>query len=103
MIKRLTYHLLLILMFLSINMICNAQSVNELEKQVNKLQSDIKTSQNLLKKTSKNKETTLKEVELLQAQIKKRDDLIKTYEQQLAILNKETKGYKNDVAKLQNE
>lgn len=95
--------MLLILMFFSINMICNAQSVNELEKQVNKLQSDIKTSQSLLKKTSKNKETTLKEVELLQAQIKKRDDLIKTYEQQLAILNKETRGYKNDVARLQNE
>ncbi len=95
--------MLLILMFFSINMICNAQSVNELEKQVNKLQSDIKTSQSLLKKTSKNKETTLKEVELLQAQIKKRDDLIKTYEQQLAILNKETRGYKNDVAILQNE
>ena len=103
MIKKITYHLLLVLMFLSVNMICNAQSVNDLEKQVNKLQSDIKTSQNLLKKTSKNKETTLKEVELLQAQIKKRDDLIKTYEQQLSILNKETKGYKNDVAKLQNE
>lgn len=95
--------MLLILMFFSINMICNAQSINELEKQVNKLQSDIKTSQSLLKKTSKNKETTLKEVELLQAQIKKRDDLIKTYEQQLAILNKETRGYKNDVARLQNE
>lgn len=95
--------MLLILMFFSINMICNAQSVNELEKQVNKLQSDIKTSQSLLKKTSKNKETSLKEVELLQAQIKKRDDLIKTYEQQLAILNKETRGYKNDVARLQNE
>lgn len=103
MIKRFTYLMLLILMFFSINMICNAQSVNELEKQVNKLQSDIKTSQSLLKKTSKNKETTLKEVELLQAQIKKRDDLIKTYEQQLAILNKETRGYKNDVARLQNE
>ena len=103
MIKKITYHLLLVLMLSSVNMICNAQSVNELEKQVNKLQNDIKTSQNLLKKTSKNKETTLKEVELLQAQIKKRDDLIKTYEQQLSILNKETKGYKNDVAKLQNE
>ena len=103
MIKRFTYLMLFILMFFSINMICNAQSVNELEKQVNKLQSDIKTSQSLLKKTSKNKETTLKEVELLQAQIKKRDDLIKTYEQQLAILNKETRGYKNDVARLQNE
>ena len=103
MIKRFTYLMLLFLMFFSINTICNAQSVNELEKQVNKLQSDIKTSQSLLKKTSKNKETTLKKVELLQAQIKKRDDLIKTYEQQLTILNKETRGYKNDVARLQNE
>lgn len=103
MIKKITYHLLLVLMFFGINMICNAQSVNELENKVNKLQSEIKTSQNLLKKTSQNKETTIREVELLQAQIKKRDDLIKTYEKQLAILNKETKGYKNDVAKLQGE
>ena len=103
MTKRVTYHLLLILMFLSVNLICNAQSVNDLEKQVNKLQGEIKTSQNLLKKTSKNKETTLKEVELLQAQIKKRDDLIKTYEKQLAILSKETKGYKNDISNLQKE
>ena len=103
MIKCVTYRLLLVLMFFGINMICNAQNVNELEKKVNKLQSEIKTSQNLLKKTSQNKETTIREVELLQAQIKKRDDLIKTYEKQLAILNKETKGYKNDVAKLQGE
>ena len=103
MMRKITYRLLLVMMFFGINMMCNAQSVNELEKKVNKLQSEIKTSQNLLKKTSQNKETTIKEVEILQAQIKKRDDLIKTYEKQLAILNKETKGYKNDVAKLQSE
>ena len=103
MIKCVTYRLLLVLMFFGINMICNAQNVNELEKKVNKLQSEIKISQNLLNKTSQNKETTIREVELLRAQIKKRDDLIKTYEKQLAILNKETKGYKNDVAKLQGE
>ena len=103
MIRRLTYHITLILMLFCVNTICNAQSVNELEKQVGKLQNEIKTSQNLLKKTSQNKATTLKEVELLQAQIKKRDDLIKTYEKQLAILNKETKGYKSDVEKLQKE
>ena len=102
MTKKITY-LLLLLMFFSINVICNAQSVNDLEQKVNKLQNEIKTSQNLLKKTSKNKETTIREVELLQAQIKKRDDLIKTYDKQLAILNKETKGYKNDINNLQNE
>ena len=103
MTRKITYQLLCVLMLFSVNLICNAQSVNDLEKQVNKLQSEIKTSQNLLKQTSKNKETTIKEVELLQVQIKKRDDLIKTYEKQLAILNKETKGYKSDVAKLQEE
>ncbi|MBR6438431.1 MAG: peptidoglycan DD-metalloendopeptidase family protein [Bacteroidales bacterium] len=102
MTKKVTYPLLLILMFF-ITLTCNAQTVNDLEKKVNKLQGEIKTSQNLLKKTSKNKETTLKEVELLQAQIKKRDDLIKTYEKQLAILSKETKGYKNDISNLQKE
>ena len=59
MIKRLTYHLLLLLMFFNINVICNAQNVNDLEKQVNKLQKEIKTSQNLLKKTSQNKQTTI--------------------------------------------
>ena len=101
--RKFTYQFCLVLMFFSINLICNAQNVNDLEKQINKLQNEIKTSQNLLKKTSKNKETTVKEVEILQAQIKKRDDLIKTYEKQIAILNKETKGYRNDVAKLQSD
>lgn len=103
MMRKFTYQFCLVLMFFSINLICNAQNVNDLEKQINKLQNEIKTSQNLLKKTSKNKETTVKEVEILQAQIKKRDDLIKTYEKQIAILNKETKGYRNDVAKLQSD
>ncbi len=101
--RKIAYHILLALMFFNVNLICNAQSVNDLEKQVNKLQNEIKTSQNLLKKTSKNKETTIREVELLQAQIKKRDDLIKTYDKQIALLNKETKGYQKDISNLQNE
>ena len=103
MTRNFTYQIICLLMFFSINLLCNAQNVKDLEKQVNKLQSEIKTSQNLLQKTSKNKETTIKEVELLQVQIKKRDDLIKTYDKQIAILNKETKVYKNDIDRLQNE
>lgn len=103
MTRKVTYPILPFVMFFFITLICNAQSVNELEKQVGKLQNEIKTSQNLLKNTSKNKETTLKEVELLQAQIKKRDALIGTYEKQLAILNKETKAYRTDINNLQKE
>ncbi|MBQ2498375.1 MAG: hypothetical protein II523_00040, partial [Bacteroidales bacterium] len=82
---------------------CNAQNVNELEQKIARLQGEIKTSQNLLSQTSKNKETTVQEVELLQAQIKKRDDLIATYNKQLEALNKSTKAYNKDINKLQNE
>ena len=103
MTRKITYQIICLLVFWGTNLMCNAQNVKDLEKQVNKLQSEIKTSQNLLQKTSKNKETTIKEVELLQVQIKKRDDLIKTYDKQISILNKEMKVYKNDIDRLQIE
>lgn len=103
MTKKITYLILAILMIFIVKLDCNAQSVNDLEKKVQKLQSEIKTSQKLLSQTSKNKETTLQEVELLQAQIKKRDDLIAAYDKQLSALNKETKGYNNDIKKLQGD
>ena len=101
--RKIAYSILALLMIFIVKMDCNAQSVSELEQKVAKLQKEIKTSQNLLNQTSKNKETTLQEVELLQTQIKKRDDLIATYDKQLNALNKETKAYKSDINKLQND
>ncbi|MBP5642703.1 MAG: peptidoglycan DD-metalloendopeptidase family protein [Bacteroidales bacterium] len=92
-----------LLMFLGIRMTVFGQSANDLEKKVAQLQSEIKTSQNLLKQTSKNKEATLQEIELLQAQIKKRQDLINTYKSQLDALNKEIKSFKKDITNLQGE
>ena len=103
MISKIKYPLMLLLMFFSIGFMAFGQSADDLEKKVAKLQSEIKTSQNLLKQTSKNKETTLREIELLQAQIKKRQDLVKAYKSQLDGLNKDIKTYKNDISNLQNE
>lgn len=96
-------YFLFALLILFVGLVGHAQNARELEQRVGKLQEDIKTSQKLLKKTSQNKETTLKEVELLQAQIKQRDDLIATYNKQLDNLNKSTKSYKSDINKLQND
>ena len=96
-------YFLFALLILFVGLVGHAQNARELEQRVGKLQEDIKTSQKLLKKTSQNKETTLKEVELLQAQIKQRDDLIATYNKQLDNLNKSTKAYKSDINKLQND
>lgn len=103
MIRKITYPILAILMVFIVKLDCNAQNVNDLEKKIEKLQGEIKTSQKLLNQTSKNKEATLQEVELLQAQIKKRDDLIAVYDKQLAALNKSTKAYKSDINKLQGD
>lgn len=103
MIRKITYLLMFLLMFLGIRMTVFGQSANDLEKKVAQLQSEIKTSQNLLKQTSKNKEATLQEIELLQAQIKKRQDLINTYKSQLDALNKEIKSFKKDITNLQGE
>ena len=103
MIRKITYLLMFLLMFLGIRMTVFGQSANDLEKKVAQLQSEIKTSQNLLKQTRKNKEATLQEIELLQAQIKKRQDLINTYKSQLDALNKEIKSFKKDITNLQGE
>ena len=103
MIKSLRYLLLVLLMLFSVNKLCHAQTADELEKRVGKLQSEIKTSQKLLQKTSQNKEATLREVELLQAQINNRQELVKTYKGQLDGLNKQIKTYKNDITNLQGE
>lgn len=103
MISKITYPILVILMVFIVKLDCNAQNVNDLEKKIEKLQGEIKTSQKLLSQTSKNKEATLQDVELLQAQIKKRDDLIAVYDKQLAALNKSTKAYKSDINKLQGD
>lgn len=103
MTMKVSHNIILTILLLIFSITTNAQTVSELESKVNKLQSEIKTSQNLLKKTSKNKQATLNEIELLQAQIKKRDDLINTYEKQITIINKQINGYKKDIQNLQND
>lgn len=103
MTERLKYWLFLLLILFSINRLGFAQTADELERRVSKLQTEIQTSQKLLQQTSQNKETTLHEIELLQAQIKKRQELVKAYKGQLDGLNKEIKTYQSDIKNLQGE
>lgn len=103
MIRKTSYLLLLLLMLFNIKPTCNAQSVNDLEKRVNKLQADIKISQNLLNQISQDKKITIQQIELLQVQINKRDVLIKTYKAQIDALNDSIKLYKNNKVTLEND
>ncbi len=90
------FWVLLLLLILSIS--ANSQSVESLEKKIASLQKDIKLAEKLLKETSKNKETTINQVTLLQTQINQRESLIKTYQSQVNALNKEIQKNKTGIA-----
>ena len=87
---------LLFLLMLTIS--ANCQTVESLEKKIASIQKDIKLAEKLLKETSKNKETTINQVQLLQTQINQRENLIKTYQSQVNALNKEIQKNKNGIA-----
>ena len=90
------FWVLLLLLILSIS--ANCQTVESLEKKIASIQKDIKLAEKLLKETSKNKETTINQVTLLQTQINQRESLIKTYQSQVNALNKEIQKNKNGIA-----
>ncbi len=89
------FWILLLLLILTIS--ANCQSVESLENKIKSIQKDIKLAEKLLKETSKNKETTINQVSLLQTQINQRESLIKTYQSQVNALNKEIQKNKNGI------
>jgi len=86
------------------------KSKKQLQSEINSLQKEISTANQLLKKTKKDKEMTLNEVSILDQKIKQRENLIKAYNEQISILDEEIKsGQSNiktlnsDLSKLQKE
>ena len=86
------------------------KSKKQLQSEINSLQKEISTANQLLKKTKKDKEMTLNEVNLLDKKIKQREKLITSYNEQIAVLDEEIKsGQSNiktlnsDLSKLQKE
>jgi len=82
----------------------------QLQSEITTLQKEISNANQLLKKTTKDKEMTLNEVSILEKKIKQREQLIKAYNEQIAVLDEEiNKGQNNiktlnsDLGKLQKE
>ena len=100
---RVSKSILLIVAFFLINVNGVGQSVESLEKKINTIQKDIKLAEKLLKETSKNKEVTLEQVNLLQTQISQRESLIKNYQSQINVINKEIQDNKKTISNLERE
>ena len=104
---------LLFLLFVSNPAYCQktkGKSKQQLETEINTLQKEISTANQLLKKTKKDREMTLNEVNLLDKKIKQREKLIKAYNEQIALLDEEIhqgqnniKSLNSDLSKLQKE
>ncbi len=101
--KVLSSKFLVLLFLLMTNIVAWGQSTKALENKISSIQKDIKLAEKLLKETSKNKETTINQVSLLQTQISQRESLIRTYQNQVNALNKDIKKNKNEIAALKKD
>ena len=76
------------------------KSKQQLQTEINTLQKEISTANQLLKKTKKDREMTLDEVNLLDKKIKQREKLIKAYNEQIALLDEEINQGQNNIKTL---
>lgn len=110
--KRVLLILWMLLLVCSTSAYCQkkGKTKQELQSEITSLQKEISTANQLLKKTTKDKEMTLNEASILDKQIKQREKLIKAYNQQIANLDSEIQtGQRNikmlnsDLTKLRKE
>lgn len=102
-IKRLSHIITTFILLLLMSLSGNCQSVESLEKKIQSIQQDIKLAEKLLKETSKDKETSINQVNLLKTQISQRESLIKTYQAQIEVINKNIKSNKSEIAVLEKD
>ncbi len=79
------------------------KSKEQLQSEIASLQKEISTANQLLKKTTKDKEMTLNEVAILNKKIKQREKLIKAYNQQIAILDEEINAGQSHIKTLNSD
>ena len=111
--KRLSVILVLLLLAFVNPAYCQktkGKTKKQLQSEITSLQKEISTANELLKKTTKDKELTLNEVGLLDKKIKQREKLIQACNDQIALLDEEIdRGQSNiqslntDLGKLQKE
>ena len=76
------------------------KSKQQLQSEITSLQKEISTANQLLKKTTKDKEMTLIEVSILDKKIKQREKLIKAYNEQIAVLDEEINAGQSNIKTL---
>ena len=79
------------------------KSKKQLQSEITSLQKEISTANQLLKKTTKDKEMTLNEVSIRDKKIRQREKLIMAYNQQIAVLDEEINAGQNNIKSLNSD
>ena len=79
------------------------KSKQQLQSEIASLQQEISTANQLLKKTTKDKEMTLNEVSILDKKIRQREKLIKAYNEQIAVLDEEINAGQSNIKVLNSD
>jgi len=79
------------------------KSKKQLQSEITSLQKEISTANQLLKKTTKDKEMTLNEVNILDKKIRQREQLIKAYNEQIAVLDEEINAGQSNIKSLNSD
>ena len=95
--------LLLSLILPSFGQKTKGKSKAQLEQEIKSLQKEIATANELLKKTTKDKEMTLNEVSILDQKIHQREQLIKAYNEQIVVLDNEINQGQRHIKSLNSE
>ena len=101
--KRLSIILILLslaLAYPSFGQKTKGKSKQQLQSEITSLQNEISTANQLLKKTTKDKEMTLNEVSILNKKIKQREKLIKAYNEQIVVLDEEINAGQSNIKTL---
>ena len=80
-----------------------AQKKDDLEKQKNQLLRDIEYTNKLLEETSKNRESTMSQLELINTKIRKRQELINAIQKETRLLQKDIEETNSIVSNLETD
>ena len=100
--KNITFIGIILCLFYLLTPVCGQNKKAELTNEKKKLEQEIAQQRALLKKTQKNKNASLREIQLISSQVKKQEKLIATINGEINCIEGEIEANSKEINKLEN-
>ncbi len=98
-----TVTILIVALLVLVSFAASSQKVNDLEKQRRKMLADIEYANKLLKKNSKEKQTSVNQLLILKNNIKSREELVLSYKTEMRIISNEISDKEKEIDEIEAE